>query len=89
MKAWNDFLKLQERELGVETVDKWLRTLRIVRFDACNLYLEAKDAFQALWFEEHILKKTKITLLNNNKKEIKVHLSIANALDPKGQKEKK
>ncbi len=88
MKAWNEFLKLQERELGVETVEKWLRSLRIVRFDACNLYLEAKDAFQAMWFEEHIQKKVKLHLVNNNRSPIKVHLTTANGQEIRQQKKK-
>jgi chromosomal replication initiator protein len=88
MKAWNDFLKLQERELGIETVEKWLRTLRVVRFDACNLYLEAKDAFQTMWFEEHIRKKAQLSLVNNNQTEIKIHLSTANSNEVKAAKKK-
>ena len=59
MKAWETFLAEQEKELGEATVKKWLRTLRVSRFDAQNLYLEAKDSFQALWFEEHIRKNSK------------------------------
>ena len=74
MKAWNEFLELQEQELGLETVQKWLKPLKISRFDACNLYLEAKDTFQILWFEEHIRPKIK-NLFNNNHKRIRVHLS--------------
>ncbi|MEC7840178.1 MAG: chromosomal replication initiator protein DnaA [Chlamydiota bacterium] len=79
MKAWENFLTLQEIELGMETVRKWLRPLKIVHFDACNLYLEAKDSFQILWFEEHIRPKVKVRLLNNNNKQIKVHLSVSNS----------
>lgn len=76
MQAWEQFLLRQEEELGVETVKKWLRALKVVRFDACNLYLEAKDSFQALWFEEHIRSKVVATLVNNNHKKIRVHISI-------------
>jgi chromosomal replication initiator protein len=89
MQAWEQFLKAQEEELGVETVYKWLRSLKIQRFDACNLYLEAKDSFQALWFEEHVRGKAQATLLNGNHKKIKIHLSIANAPTAKKQTEKK
>lgn len=76
MRAWEDFLAQQDKELGKETVSKWLRPLKIVRFDACNLYLEAMDSFQALWFEEHIRHRVQSSLFNNNHKHIKVHLSI-------------
>lgn len=85
MKSWEDFLLRLEGELGADTVRKWLRTLQVVRFDACNLYLEAKDSFQALWFEEHIRQKVISGFYNNNHKKIRVHLSIAskNASLPK------
>lgn len=83
MKAWEDFLKRQEQELGSETVRKWLRTLKIIRFDACNLFLEAKDTFQALWFEEHIRSKIIASFFNNNNKRIKVHLKIRSNSDLK------
>ncbi|MFZ0565869.1 MAG: chromosomal replication initiator protein DnaA [Chlamydiales bacterium] len=76
MRAWEEFLTLQEKELGQETVSKWLRPLKVIRFDACNLYLEAQDSFKALWFEEHIRHKVETTLFNNNNKKIKVHTSI-------------
>lgn len=78
MKAWEQFLEEQEKELGQQTVKKWLRSLKIQRFDACNLYLEAKDSFQALWFEEHIREKVEACLVNGNHKSIKVHLCVVN-----------
>ena len=80
MQAWEQFLQQQEAELGPETVQKWLRSLKIQRFDACNLYLEAKDSFQALWFEEHMRGKAQTRLVNGNNKRIKIHLSVANAV---------
>lgn len=79
MKAWENFVTLQEIELGKETVSKWLRSLKILRFDACNLYLEANDSFQIMWFEEHIRPNIKLKLLNNNNKPIRIHLSLANS----------
>ncbi|KIC73835.1 Chromosomal replication initiator protein DnaA 1 [Neochlamydia sp. EPS4] len=85
MHAWNEFLALQEIELGSETVHKWLKSLRIIRFDAANLYLEAKDSFQALWFEEHMRQKILTKFVNNNNKKIKVHLSVANSLPRKAK----
>ena len=76
MRAWEEFLAQHEKELGKETVDKWLRPLKMVRFDACNLYLEASDSFKALWFEEHMRSRVQKGLYNNNHKQIKVHVSI-------------
>lgn len=82
MKAWDNFLTLLEIELGKNTVAKWLHPLKVVKFDACNIYLEAKDSFQVLWFEEHIRSKAKTRLFNNNNKLIKVHLNVAGEAKP-------
>ncbi len=79
MHAWNNFLEKQRDELGSQIVKKWLDPLKVVSFDAGNLYLEAKDHFQALWFEEHVRKKAEHDLLTNNHRKIKIHLSIENA----------
>ncbi|MEG1541973.1 MAG: DnaA/Hda family protein [Victivallaceae bacterium] len=76
MRAWNEFLLKQEREIGRETVNKWLRPLRVVCFDACNLYLEAAESFAYSWFEEHMRHKVDREFFNNNGKRIKVHLSL-------------
>lgn len=76
MRAWEEFLTKQEKEIGKEAVDKWLRPLKITRFDACNLYLEASDSFKALWFEEHMHSRVQKGLYNNNHKQIKVHVSV-------------
>jgi chromosomal replication initiator protein len=82
MKAWEEFLDRLEQELGVETVKKWLRSLKVLRFDACNLYLEAKDTFQLLWFEEHVRSKAVGSLVNNNHRKIRVHLSLGSKAIP-------
>lgn len=87
MKAWETFLRLEEEELGIETVRKWLRCLTIVKFDARNLYLEAKDSFQAIWFEEHIHAKARSFLSKGGSKQVKIHLSVVNA--PSKEKEGK
>ncbi len=79
MQAWQSFLLHLEKELGSASVDKWLRPLKVLRYDAANLYLEASDPFQVLWFEEHVRQKAQIEFLNNNHRKIKIHLSVANA----------
>lgn len=89
MEAWESFLKLQDSELGIEIVNKWLRPLKVVNFDACNLYLEAKDTFQITWFNEHIKKEADNLLRNNNNKRIKVHLSIPGDKESKSHKKSK
>lgn len=88
MQAWEEFLKEIEKEIGPETAKKWLYSLKVTDFDACNLYLEAKDAFQVMWFEEHIRKKTNQLFLNNNHKKIKIHLSVKGQYKPKKPEKK-
>lgn len=79
MQAWEEFLNKQEEVFGKESVDKWLRTLKVANFDAGNLYLEANDAFQLAWFEEHIREKIQKELLRNNRQPIQVHIFNTNA----------
>jgi chromosomal replication initiator protein len=76
MRAWEEFIESLESELGSPTVAKWLRPLKVTRFDAANLYLEAQDSFQISWFEEQLRKKAEGELLNPNGRPIKVHLSL-------------
>ncbi len=89
MEAWESFLKQAEQDLGKDTVDNWLRSLQILRFDACNLYLQAKDSFQALWFEEHMRLRLETQFFNNNKKRIKVHLKVSNNTTPSSRSKAK
>lgn len=88
MRAWEEFLKKQEELLGKNVVGQWLRPLQVVHFDSANLYLEAKDSFQVLWFEEHIRPLLKLHLLNNNFRPVKVHLTVAESAAQKPKKEK-
>lgn len=76
MQVWEEFLASKEKELGKTTTDKWLRSLNIIKFDAINLYLEAKDSFQIIWFNEHIRPKLHKELLDQNQRPIKVHLQL-------------
>lgn len=89
MRAWKDFLTRLEDEIGKEPVDRWLRTLHVVNFDAGNLYLEARDSFQALWFEEHARKHCNQKFLNNNGRQIRIHLRVSQgAFEKKSAKSK-
>jgi chromosomal replication initiator protein len=91
MQAWEEFITKQEKRFGKQTIDKWLRSLKLIHYDSGNLYLEAQEAFQVSWFEEHIRPLLKTELLNNNYRQIKVHLSVQEALASKTptKKEKK
>ncbi len=71
MEVWQQFLSHLEQELGPDVVRKWVP--KLIRFDAANIYLEARDSFQISWFEEHVRPRLR-GLLNNNQRPIKVHL---------------
>ncbi len=77
MLAWDTFLTQLEQQLGSQVVNQWVKSLRVVQFDAANLYLEAENTFQINWFEEHIRPRLKKNFVNNNLRPIAVHLQIA------------
>ena len=76
MKAWNDLLSLLDHELGSKTVTEWLRPLKVLKFDAGNLYLDAADSFQINWFKEYVTPYISKHFLTARGKVIKVHFSI-------------
>lgn len=90
MYAWTKFVEKLKHEMGSSVIDKWVSPLKIIKFDACNIYLEAKDTFQAKWIEEHILTKAKNELINSNNNPIKIHVRVKNSdnLIPDGGKQK-
>ncbi|GAB4188796.1 MAG: chromosomal replication initiator protein DnaA [Simkaniaceae bacterium] len=81
MKEWTLFLAEKEKIFGKTTVDKWLRTLKILSFDACNLYLEASDTFQVSWFEEYIKPIAKKEFFNANGNPISIHIKCQEKAD--------
>lgn len=83
MKEWEQFLSELSQELGSDVVKKWVPEL--LRFDAANIYLEAKDSFQISWFEEHIRPRLK-ELVNHNERPLKVHL-VSEKWGPSKKKE--
>jgi len=85
MQIWDDFVLEQEKTFGKKNVDEWLRTLKVVTFDARNLYLEASTTFQKNWFDEHIRPRLK-DLKSPSSKPFIVHL---NMLDKKAKSAKK
>lgn len=74
MELWEQFLKGLEQELGTAAVNRWLRPLQVIDFDAANLYLKAENAFQVLWFEKEIRKIAKERFLNQRQQPIKIHI---------------
>ncbi|QVL56724.1 MAG: ATP-binding protein [Simkaniaceae bacterium] len=87
MKAWNELLNILDHKIGSTTVNQWLRPLKVVKFDAGNLYLDAADSFQINWFKEYVTPYLSKYLLTGRGKEIKVHFSILGKEYPK-KKEK-
>ena len=86
MQAWDAFLDALEGKLGKQVVSQWLRPLKVIRYDACNLYLEAENSFQVSWFEEHVRKIAQKDLRNNNAHLIKIHF-LSHAKEKKKKNE--
>lgn len=57
MREWSTFLSYLEEKFGKKTIDKWIRPLTVLKFDARNIYLDADHPFHIHWFYEHIDKK--------------------------------
>ncbi len=77
MKLWEAFLSELEKELGKEATSRWLNPLKVVDYDAANLYLKAEDAFQVLFFEKEIRKIALERFVGENGRKIKIHLSAS------------
>ncbi len=84
MREWQQFLAQLERDFGPGIVKEWVP--KLIRFDAGNIYLEARDSFQIGWFEEHVRPRLK-GLTNANQRPIKVHLGEKRG--PQKQEEEK
>lgn len=76
MQEWQNLLNRFEQELGKETVEAWLRPLKVVRFDARNLYLETQDPLHVTWFEEQIRPRVDKRFVNTNHRPIQIHLAL-------------
>jgi chromosomal replication initiator protein len=88
MQAWESFLKTLQEHFGDETFSKWLRPLKLVHFDAANLYLEAQNSFQIEWFEEHVRPKAKEKLVGSSFRPIKIHITCGE-VEPREKPTKK
>lgn len=76
MKAWSTLLSQLDVELGSQTVSRWLRPLKILKFDAANLYLDAEDSFQISWFNEYVAPLLPKRFVSGLGKPIKIHFTI-------------
>jgi len=81
---WNSFLDEIEGEFGKETIDRWARSLK-VNTSHHTLSLVARDSFQALWLEEHLLSKLKMYLAAKELK-IKIESSLEGEKKPSSTK---
>lgn len=74
MNQWSIFLKHLETLFDSKTVETWVKPLKVVNFDARNLYLRADNQFQIAWFKEHIKSLADEKLLTSSGRPIKVHI---------------
>jgi chromosomal replication initiator protein len=84
---WELILSRLEAELGKKTVEKWLRPLKLLRFDAANIFLEADDSFQVSWFEEHVRPQCQ-KIVNNNGRPVRIVLTLKAAQPEKKDQSK-
>lgn len=54
MLEWDRFLREMASELGEDSIERWLKPLKVLRFDAQNLHLEAPTPLHQSWFEEQV-----------------------------------
>lgn len=54
MREWEAFLNEMALQLGDESIERWLKPLKVLRFDAQNLHLEAPTPLHQSWFEEQV-----------------------------------
>ncbi|MCH9621903.1 MAG: Chromosomal replication initiator protein DnaA [Chlamydiia bacterium] len=74
MEAWDKFIDFIETKYGKETTDKWARTLKVIRFDACNIFIKSNDFFQTQWINEYIFPLAKEHFVDTNGKSIRIHI---------------
>ena len=85
MKEWSVFLDEHQKTVGSDAIERWARTLKVIHFDAGNLYLEASDPFQLNWFEEYLRPFIKQSFHTRSGRPIRVHLTLEGsaAVQPK------
>lgn len=74
MEAWDRFLDFLETKYGKETTDKWARTLKVIRFDACNIFIKSNDFFQTQWINEYIFPLASKHFIDSNGKSIRIRI---------------
>lgn len=85
MQCWKNLVIELEEEFASQGSKRYLHALKVVNFDAKNLYLQAEDIFHKIWFNEHIKPLLTTRLVGADNKPIKVHLSL---LEEPSKKEK-
>ncbi|PCI78656.1 hypothetical protein COB21_00300 [Candidatus Aerophobetes bacterium] len=83
MNQWLKFLKYLETRFDVNTIKQWVTPLKVVNFDARNIYLKAENQFQIAWFNEHIKQLCSEILLSSAGLPIKVHIICDKGLENK------
>lgn len=87
VREWDLFLEEQKKGLGTDAIDRWAKSLKIVDFDAGNLYLEASDPFQVHWFEQYLRPLIKTSFKSMSGRPIRVYLTLIGAAVPSIKKE--
>ncbi len=83
MEWWDEFLDEQEKRIGKPTVDKWLRSIEVIRFAKTTLQLSVADPFHKLWFEEHARAPLIQHLQKWGHKKLRIQLTTTGSIEKK------
>ncbi len=72
MRLWQTFLEKLKKNLGETAFEKWVKPLKVLKFDALNLYLDTTNSFYIFWFQEHIKERPQ----DENGRKIKLHFYL-------------
>ncbi|MGH2613563.1 MAG: DnaA ATPase domain-containing protein [Rhabdochlamydiaceae bacterium] len=86
MKEWSIFLDEHKKTVGSDAIERWAQTLKVIHFDAGNLYLEASDPFQLNWFEQYLRPLIKHSFHTMSGRPIRVYITLEGALAKQSKK---
>lgn len=72
MQKWDAFIEHLRGVLGALSVDKWLKGVRVTKFDVHNIHLDVCDDFQIHWFREQIEPLAKVHFTRDDRP-IRIH----------------
>lgn len=75
-EQWQEFLLQQEKSIGKDSVDRWLRPLQLTSFNARRIQIMAEDPFLLNWFEEQMRPQVEAYFAKQHGKAIRIEMSL-------------